>query len=98
MAFVQIRSYTTTRREELDATESEWIEDTQGVRTARRRILLADRDLPNRFVELTFFDSYEAAMHNSMLPATSTIHDATLALVDGGFEYQNLNVLRDDVL
>lgn len=98
MAFVQIRSYTTTRRDELDATESEWLEDTQGVRTARRRVLLKDRDVPDRYVELTFFDSYEAAMHNSMLPATSTISDASSALVEGGFEYQNLDVLRDDVL
>ena len=95
MAYVQIRSYATSRREEFDAVESEWLEDTEGVRTVRRRILLEDRDVPGRYVELSFFDSYEDLMHNSMLPATSTIAGRTEGLTEDGFSFQNLRIVRD---
>jgi hypothetical protein len=64
MPFVQIMSYTTTNRAEMDAALQQWQEDTRDVRRARRRLLLQDRDAAHRYVEVVFFDSYEDAMHN----------------------------------
>jgi len=98
MAFVQIRTYSTSDRAAFDEVEREWLEDTEGVRTVHRRVLLEDRDSPGRYVELMFFDSYEDAMHNSMLPATATISGRAAALTADGFEFQNLHVRRDELL
>ena len=45
MTFVQIMSYTTSQRAEMDAALQQWLEDTQDVRRARRRLLLKDREM-----------------------------------------------------
>src|SRR5262249_38070917 len=39
-------------------------------RTARRQMVTHDRNNPDRYLALVFFDSYESAMENSNLPET----------------------------
>jgi hypothetical protein len=73
MAFVQIASYETSTPEELDDARREWLEATEGVRAPHRRLLLRDRDVEGRFVEVILYDSIEDAMHNAMLPATEVL-------------------------
>jgi hypothetical protein len=73
MAFVQIASYETSSPEELDDARQCWLEATEGVRAPHRRLLLKDRDVDGRFVEVTLYDSFEDAMHNAMLPATEVL-------------------------
>jgi hypothetical protein len=97
MSFVQTISYTTTNREAMDAALAQWLEDTQDVRRARKRLLLRDRANPNCYVEIVTFDSYEDAMHNSMLPATGALNVAMGALVDDGFTFQDLDVVTDEL-
>jgi hypothetical protein len=95
MAFVQIMSYTTTKRAEMDGVLQQWLEDTTNVRRSRRRMLLKDRDAEDRYVEVVFFDSYEDAMHNSSLPATAGLSRAFDELSDGGFHFENFEVVED---
>ncbi len=97
MAFVQVISYTTDRRAEMDAALAQWLEDTQDVRRARKRLLLRDRDVAHRYCEVVFFDSYEDAMHNSSLPATGALSRAFAELVDGDFHFQNFDVVADEL-
>ena len=97
MAFVQVMTYSTTKRAEMDAALERWLDDTQDVRRARRRLLLKDREVPDRYVEVVFFDSYEDAMHNSTLPATSALSAEFAQLVDDGFHFQNLDVVADEL-
>jgi hypothetical protein len=97
VAFVQIMSYNTTQRAEMDAAIEQWKADTQDVRRSRRRLLLKDRDEPDRFVEVIFFDSYEDAMHNSRLPATNALSSTFASLITDAFEFQNLDVVAEDL-
>ncbi|HEV3212084.1 MAG TPA: hypothetical protein VGZ03_01675 [Acidimicrobiales bacterium] len=97
MPFVQIMSYTTTNRAEMDAALQQWQEDTRDVRRARRRLLLQDRDAADRYVEVVFFDSYEDAMHNSNLPATAALSRAFDELSDDGFHFENFDVVADEL-
>ena len=97
MAFVQIMSYTTTKRDEMDAATRRWVTDTESVSRVRRRLLLRERGTDDRFVEVVFFDSYEDAMHNSTLPATGELSRAFAQLVDDGFHFQNFDVLADEL-
>jgi hypothetical protein len=96
MAFVQIMSYTTSQRAEMDAALQQWLEDTRDVRRARRRLLLKDRSEAHRYVEVVFFDSYEDAMHNSNLPATGALSRSFDSLSDGGCHFENFDVVDDD--
>lgn len=97
MAFVQIMTYTTSRRAEMDASLEQWLEDTRDVRRARKRLLLKDREADNRYCEVVFFDSYEDAMHNSSLPATGALSRAFAELSDEGFHFQNFDVVADEL-
>jgi hypothetical protein len=74
MAFIQIIDFkSSASEEELRALNEEWEKATEGQRTARREIVCRDRNDPNRYLNIVFFDSYESAMENSSLPATNEI-------------------------
>ncbi len=70
MAFIQIIEFTTSDIDAVQAIDEEWLKATEGKRTARREILTRDRNNPDRYFSLVFFDSYESAMENSQLPET----------------------------
>jgi hypothetical protein len=52
MSFVQIFEFTTSRADELDPVFDEWLERTQGKRTATRVVQTQDRDRPNTYVQI----------------------------------------------
>ena len=64
MSFIQIIEFTTSRAGEFDALLDEWLERTQGKRTATRGVQARDRDRPNAYVQIVEFPSYEDAMAN----------------------------------
>jgi hypothetical protein len=97
MAFVQIASYTTTQPEELAAARNRWLEATDGVAAAHRRLLLKDRDVEGRFVELVVYASYEDAMHNAMLPATEALLGHAVHDVGRGVHIANLDVIDGEL-
>ena len=61
MSFIQIIEFTTSRADELDALLDEWLQKTQGKRTATRGVQARDRDRPNTYVQIIEFPSYEQA-------------------------------------
>lgn len=97
MAFVQVMTYTTTKRAEMDAALAQWLEDTRDVRRARKRLLLQDRGTADRYVEVVFFDSYEDAMHNSNLPATGALSRSFEELSEDGCRFENFDVVTDEL-
>ena len=70
MPFIQIVEFTTDDIDSVRKIDDEWVDATHGKRTARRQILTQDRNNPNRYLAVVFFDSYESAMKNSELPET----------------------------
>ena len=71
MEFIQIIECRTSKFDELTALEDEWRKATEGKRTLRRSIITRDRNDPERYLILAFFDSYDSAMANSNLPETT---------------------------
>jgi quinol monooxygenase YgiN len=95
MAFVQIIEYTSGQFDELRAVSDEWHEATEGKRTVRRSFLCRDRDQPNRYVTIVFFDSYEEAMANSQLPETDRLSGKIAELAEGAPSFSNLDVIEE---
>ncbi|MER8221710.1 hypothetical protein ABTZ58_14190 [Streptomyces sp. NPDC094143] len=94
MKFVQIIDFETERLDEM-----EQIFEEAGQRSAGRsggpthRMLLKDRDNPNRYLALIEFDSYEEAMRNSEDPETGRMAERLGALCIGDRVYTNCDVL-----
>ena len=95
MGFVQIIEFRTSQINEMRALADEWEKATTGKHKVRRRVLVQDRDDPNRFFNIVFFDSYEEAMQNSGLPETGSFSRRMMALGDGPPSFYNLDVLDD---
>ena len=94
MPFVQIIEFTTSRLGDIEALMDEWTEKTAGKRKAQRGLLTADRDQPNRYVQIVEFPSYDEAMENSKLPETAEISQKLGNLCDGPVAFRNLDVRR----
>jgi hypothetical protein len=93
--FIQIIEFTTSRADEMDAMLDEWLEKTQGKRTATRGVEARDRDRPNTYVQIIEFPSFEDAMANSELPETAEVAARLAELCDGPPTFRNLDVARD---
>jgi hypothetical protein len=93
--FIQIIEFTTSRADELDAMLDEWLEKTQGKRTATRGVEARDRDRPNTYVQIIEFPSFEDAMANSELPETAEVAARLAELCDDPPTFRNLDVARD---
>jgi hypothetical protein len=95
MSFIQIIEFTTTRAAELDTVLDEWLERTQGKRTATRGVQARDRDRANTYLQIVEFPSYEEAMANSELPETAEVAARLAEMCDGPPTFRNLDVTRD---
>jgi hypothetical protein len=94
MPFIQLVEVVTSRRDEIEALVTEWKDQTEGRRMAKRGTLTEDRDRPGTFLQIVEFDSYEAAMENSVLPETSVFAGRLAELSDQPPTFRNLDVIR----
>ena len=95
MAFVQIIEGRTDKMDELMKLDEEWFAATEGKRTLTRSVVGRDRNDPERFVVLAFFDSYESAMKNSDLPETSEFAERQTKLMKGQPTFIDLDIIDD---
>lgn len=95
MAFVQIIEMHTKNYEELQALGDEFFAATEGKRTLQRSFVTRDRNDPDRYLILAFFDSYESAMENSNLPETAAFAEKQMPLLDGPPTFYDLDVIED---
>ena len=77
------------------ALDSQWEQATEGKRTARPSIVTRDRNDPERYMIIVFFDSYKSAMENSALPATEAFAAKRAAPVDEPMTFHDLDVVAD---
>ena len=96
MRFVQIMKVTTSKMAEMEAAHEEWLKATEGQRTVTRELICENREKPGEYWLVVEFPSYEDAMKNNDLPATSAIAEKMAALVDAPPEFLNLDVIRQD--
>jgi hypothetical protein len=95
MAFVQIIEFRTSRFDEMKALGDEWDAAAGGDDRTTRRVMCQDRDDPGRYMNIVFFDSYEAAMENSNNPVTQEFSTKMMALSEGPPTFYNLDVVDD---
>lgn len=93
MSFIQLIDYETKQPDEIDRLNQEWIEATEGRRTALRSVVGRDRDNPDRYLVMVEFDSYEEAMRNSEMPETSAMAEKIAALCSSPATFTNLDVV-----
>jgi quinol monooxygenase YgiN len=93
MTFVQIIDCETNRADEMQALEERWERETEGMRTARHEMVLKDRNKPDHYLMMVEFDSYEAAMRNSQLPATQKIAEEIQQLCTSPLVYIDCDVV-----
>jgi hypothetical protein len=91
--FIQIIECRTKRIEEIEQLEKEWRAATEGKRTLRRSFVTRDRNDPDRYLVLAFFDDYDSAMENSNLPETAEFGAKQAALCDAPLGFTDLDVL-----
>lgn len=95
MQFIQIIESRTKHVDEILALEQEWEKATEGKRTLRRSIITRDRNDPDRYLVLAFFDDYESAMVNSNLPETAEFGQKQQALTEGPMTFTDLDVIEE---
>ncbi len=95
MAFIQIIESRTKNFDELQTLSDEFFVATEGKRTLKRSIITRDRNDPDRYLILAFFDSYEAAMENSNLPETAAFAEKQVSLLDGPPTFYDLDVVNE---
>jgi len=96
MKFVQIMEVTTDKFDEFEALHEKWLAATEGERTTELEWVLRDREDPNRYVIVVQFDSFDEAMKNNDLPATSEIASKMNELAAAPTVFRNLDLIRID--
>ena len=95
MPFVQLMDMHTKKVDEIQRLETEWEKATEGQRTLRRSIVGRDRNDPEHYVVIAFFDDYDSAMVNSNLPETAEFGQKQAALLDGPMQFTDLDVIEE---
>jgi quinol monooxygenase YgiN len=98
VSFVQVIELETANIEEVERIHREWVEATEGQRTATRAVIGQDRAKPDHYVVIVWFPSYEEAMRNSELQATQSFTAKIADLCNGPMSYIDLDTLRDEAL
>jgi len=95
VAFIQIVEFRTSDPDAMRKLGDEYEQASEGKRTVRRAIVANDRNDPERYLTIVFFDSYESAMENSKLPETAEFAQRLGALMSGPPTFHDLDVVED---
>jgi len=92
--FVQVIEFRTSRLADFQAVEDRWNEEIGADRTARWAITGAERNAPDRYLQIVGFPDYESAMTNSKHPATNRLAEEMREICDGEAVFHDLDVRR----
>ena len=93
-AFVQVIEFRTSRLPEFQEVEDRWRDEIGADRTAQWAITGADRNAPDRYVQIVGFPDHESAMANSKHPVTNRFAEELGALCEGEAVFHDLVVRR----
>jgi hypothetical protein len=97
-AFVQVIEFRTTRLPEFQDVEDRWQDEIGADRTAQWAVTGADRNAPDRYIQIVGFPDFESAMANSKHPATSRFAEQLRELCEGEAVFHDLDVRRVQAL
>jgi hypothetical protein len=93
-AFVQVIEFRTGRLPEFQEIEDRWKEEIGTDRTARWAVTGADRNAPDRYLQIVGFSDYDSAMANSKNPVTGRFAEELRGVCDGEAVFHDLDVRR----
>lgn len=93
-AFVQVIELRTGRLPEFQDIEDRWRDAIGPDRTARWAVTGADRDAPDRYLQIVGFPDYDSAMANSKNPVTGRFAQELADVCEGEAVFHNLDVRR----
>jgi predicted small metal-binding protein len=93
-AFVQVIQFRTTRLAEFQDIEDRWRDEIGSDRTAQWAVTGADRNEPDRYLQIVAFPDYESAMANSKNPVTGRFAQELAAVCEGEAVFHDLDVRR----
>jgi hypothetical protein len=95
MRFVQIVDFETERLDEMEQLLQQAGERMSGGTgdSPIHRMLLKDRDTPNRYLSVIEFESYDGAMRNSEAPETTELAEQLAALCTRAPRFTNCDLL-----
>ena len=93
-SFVQVIEFRTGRLAEFQQIEDRWRDEIGADRTARWAITGADRNAPDRYLQVVGFPDHESAMANSKNPVTGRFAEQLGAVCDGEAVFHDLDVRR----
>jgi quinol monooxygenase YgiN len=93
--FVQIMDYRTTDRDAMAALEEEWRAQSVGERTTQRVLVGRDRNDPERYLVMAFFEDEAAAQANYEAQSTVNAADRQAALLIGSPTFIDLEIVKD---
>jgi hypothetical protein len=91
--FVQIIEYTTSKPDEAQAALDTYLAASEGTRLNANGMVAKDRDVPNTYLNIVEFPSFEAATKNSEMPATKALAEAMMKIADGPPIFRNLDII-----
>lgn len=97
-AFIQVIEFRTTRLPEFQDVEDRWQDEIGADRTAQWAVTGADRNTPDRYVQIVGFPDYESAMANSKHPVTNRFAEQLGELCEGEAVFRDLDVRRVQAL
>lgn len=92
--FVQIIEWSSSRLDDVRALSEGRRDEMAGEGMPIRLLVTANRDVPNRYMTIVEFESYEAAMKNSADPRTDAFAQKMAELCDGPPTFYNLDVVE----
>jgi hypothetical protein len=95
MKYIQIIEFTAGDIDAVRKLQDDYRRATAGKSTIRGEILTHDRNDPQRYFNIVFFDSYESAMQNSRLPETQADFENYKPELDGPPVFYDLDVIDD---
>lgn len=92
--FVQIIEWSSSRLDDIKALSEGRAQEMADEGGPVRLTVTANRDVPNRYMTIVEFESYELAMANSANPKTDAFAQKMAELCDGPPTFYNLDVVE----
>jgi hypothetical protein len=95
MSFVQILEFDTKKANEIETLLGEWRGETADKNTAKHEVMARNHTLPNHYVAIVEFDTWEDAQRSSKSAETTRFAEKMNKLCDGPVKYSDYDVIRD---
>ncbi|MBC6458631.1 hypothetical protein [Actinomadura sp. HBU206391] len=96
MSFVQILEFDTKKSGEIQSLMNEWRVEMSGKSMVRHEVVARDRTLPDHYVAIMEFPSWEDAQRTSKLAETGRFAAKMAELCDGPVKFVDYDVIRDE--